>query len=645
MDFLDAFLNVLAILGIIVAGAFVIFFLCDLLLTIIEPRRKDKKEETTVINYTENTNQEVDYSSYENYKRTKNNQSKVTEQVEEKGTVTAFVAEEPESMGTVTDFDYEEAMKEKQSLGIVEPSTPFAVERVVEAKEEVDDIDSLFNDDDFDFSDDFDFNFGDEEVQEEIKVMNDEIEALEEADKASEVIIEKAEDVVEAVKMAHTDSDQQIYENIQNTSDVAALTVVSNETAVNKDMEEEIARLKEELEKQRQEFEAMLKQAQDNKDKLQTEKDTLAELYAQAEQANKEEATIQTGTLSLVEYESRLETLKARLKANEKELKENKKEFLPLRKVKKTLDTDRKKLRRREALVAKQKVVLYGVNNITEIDEEKAKKLAEDLDLLDGLKVSVQHCEEVMEANKDRYPILETTYRILTTVNQDLKDDIKECEANISKLKNSDSDDGAVLVAEEIIHSAVANDNTVEAESAEAESARKEELVLVEAPRRGRKKKVIEPVIVENIEPAKTEAEDIIVEPVEEKVSEVEISGLEGFGDEFVQPVEERVNDDFDMLLNGTDDLSAFNFGQEQEEPMKEVPAAEQKIEESKEEIPSPTQFATYAEYKKAKDEQNIKTDKNKKETKAEKKAKEEDRSPRRGGRPRKEVLDDDDLL
>ncbi|MDD4409020.1 MAG: hypothetical protein PHC47_04175, partial [Clostridia bacterium] len=133
--------------------------------------------------------------------------------------------------------------------------------------------------------------------------------------------------------------------------------------------------------------------------------------------------------------ESRLEILKARLKINEKELRANKKEFLPLQRVRKTLDKDKKKLRRREALVAKQKVVLYGVNNIADIDEEKAKKLSQDLDLLDGLKISVQHCEEVIEANKERYPILETTYRILTSVSRDLKDDISECEENIKIIK------------------------------------------------------------------------------------------------------------------------------------------------------------------------------------------------------------------
>ena len=87
-------------------------------------------------------------------------------------------------------------------------------------------------------------------------------------------------------------------------------------------------------------------------------------------------------------------------------------------------EKDEKKLRRKEALVAKQKVLLYGVNNYSEIDQEKAQKLAEDLDLLDGLKLSVQHCEEVMKKNEERYPLLEKMYNVLKDRNDELKKDI-----------------------------------------------------------------------------------------------------------------------------------------------------------------------------------------------------------------------------
>ena len=93
-------------------------------------------------------------------------------------------------------------------------------------------------------------------------------------------------------------------------------------------------------------------------------------------------------------------------------------------------------MRRKEALVAKQKVLLYGVNNYAEIDQEKATKLAEDLDLLDGLKLSVQHCEEVMKKNEERYPLLEKMYNVLKVRNDELKKDIAAYREEIERLES-----------------------------------------------------------------------------------------------------------------------------------------------------------------------------------------------------------------
>ena len=135
--------------------------------------------------------------------------------------------------------------------------------------------------------------------------------------------------------------------------------------------------------------------------------------------------------------------LKDRLKANEKQLRVCKKEYKPLERVNKTLNSDKQKLRRKEAIVAKQKVLLYGVNNYVDIDEEKAKKLAEDLDLLDGLRLSVQHCEEVMNANRDRFPILEQTYKILTETNKQILADIKECEEGLEAIRKAEEENGS----------------------------------------------------------------------------------------------------------------------------------------------------------------------------------------------------------
>lgn len=139
--------------------------------------------------------------------------------------------------------------------------------------------------------------------------------------------------------------------------------------------------------------------------------------------------------LSLEELKDKLANAEDRLKSTEKEFKQCKKEYIPLRKVWTTHEKDEKKLRRKEALVARQKVLLYGVNNYADIDEEKAKKLAEDLDLLDGLKLSVQHCEEVMKNNEERYPLLEKMYNVLKLRDEELKNDIESYRAEIARLE------------------------------------------------------------------------------------------------------------------------------------------------------------------------------------------------------------------
>jgi len=168
--------------------------------------------------------------------------------------------------------------------------------------------------------------------------------------------------------------------------------------------------------------------------------DIISDLEDKLENAGNAEPVIQTvyKTVekgSIDEINDRLAILRERLKLSERELRVNNKEYLPLKRVATTLENDRKKLRRKEAVVAKQKVQLYGVNNYVDIDEEKAKKLAEDLDLLEGLRLSVAHCEEVMTQNKERYPILERTNRILTITVTDLKADIADLEEQLKRLQ------------------------------------------------------------------------------------------------------------------------------------------------------------------------------------------------------------------
>jgi hypothetical protein len=143
--------------------------------------------------------------------------------------------------------------------------------------------------------------------------------------------------------------------------------------------------------------------------------------------------------LSEDEYLSRIAVLEQRQLENDKELRRTRREYKPLARVKNTLDRDKQKLRRKEAIVAKQKVVLYGVNNYLDIDEDKAKKLSEEIDLLEGLRTSVKHCEEIMDTNKDRYPILEQNYNLLVKNANQIQSDLDDAKAKLAEVRAKDS--------------------------------------------------------------------------------------------------------------------------------------------------------------------------------------------------------------
>lgn len=447
VDFGSVLLNVLAIIGIIVAGGFLIFFLGDLLLSILDPencalkakKKEDKTEQTgnAYLPYQEQQkiqeNDQQEYLGYNNYKpeeekyvevdmnkaqEEKNliNQDAVeTEPVEEKVEEPAMevVEEKPEDSFAKLRAE-EEAYRQKKLSEATEKQDVFA-----ETKKEEDEdynFDDIFNDD-FDFDDiDFDEDENESEVEEE----NKEEPVVEEVEE--EAPVENLEDIKSEINEKNKENEDLKAELERKIAELEELKAKSEEEKQQIAKEkEEAEQEKERLSKQNEELEQMLKKIEEEKP-VETDKPQL----------------------SLEEYEERLATLQERLKINEKELRAIKKEYLPLMRVRKNLENDKKKLRRREALVAKQKVVLYGVNNISDIDDERAKKLTEDLDLLDGLRLSVQHCEEVIKNSEERYPILETSYRILNTTVQEIKSDIEEVEANIAKLKeeenNSDND-------------------------------------------------------------------------------------------------------------------------------------------------------------------------------------------------------------
>ena len=403
----DAFISVLAIIGIILVGGFLIFFLGDLVLSVLDPE-------------------------YVHFWQRKKNGEKVKDKQSSKE------KDEKQEETKELEFKFDEADKDAFAKEDEEPKVEVAP--VEEVKEEPA-----------------------EEVVEEVKEEPAQEKPAEEVDelKAEEELFKQnmLKEIEERRQKQADGSDEQFENFFYDDEDIAVFgdeeqaeapaegtEAAQEEAQAAEATTEEIVEETEETEAQpsieelRTKFEAEIAKLQARNEELENELNS------------KEEVNVPAGNIE--EYEARLETLKDRLTANEKELRKVKKEYIPLRKVSKTLENDERKLRRKEAIVAKQKVVLYGVNNIADIDEEKAKKLSEELDLLEGLKLSVQHCEEVMTANKDRYPILENTFNILTANNETLKADIKETEEAIEALKAAQEQEERVE-AEEVVEEVI----------------------------------------------------------------------------------------------------------------------------------------------------------------------------------------------
>ena len=125
-------------------------------------------------------------------------------------------------------------------------------------------------------------------------------------------------------------------------------------------------------------------------------------------------------------YENRILELQEEMKEAEKELRLNKQEYIPLTRIHRAYARDSEKLRKKELVVAKQKVALYGVN-ASKIDPVKKEKLNESLKQLAELKDSVEHCQEIIKKNKDRYPILEKNNKLIVKHIAKIQEEIDTC--------------------------------------------------------------------------------------------------------------------------------------------------------------------------------------------------------------------------
>lgn len=422
MQFWDAFINVLAIVAIIGVGAFIMVFIGDLLLNVIDNRNgiffknKDKKcNENTLLNENEFKNkyiselenkepvlledkkQEIKFSNTEKY-----DSGKALIEERELNKKMGF---EPKPVAEVEEPDFFADNRVQKDLSVRE-----IMNRVDQIKDEVlaeNEIPTI------------------KAVSKSGKTIDDYSKELdkfiqtntfsdedEDEDEEDEDIVDEI--VSKPVKEAKTPENKVVV-----LPEVEKVEVVEEKIDSEKvKLTEEYNRLREETEIAKAEIEQLKKALQEAKTiSVTTDGKHLNNMLA-------EEI-----------YIERIAILEERLKESKKQYRLNAKEFKPLEKVRKTLEKDKAKLRRKEATVAKQKVELYGVNNFVDINQDKAKVLSNDLELLDGLRLSVNHCEEVMISNKERYPILEKTDTILKADIANIEKDLAQAKADLESVR------------------------------------------------------------------------------------------------------------------------------------------------------------------------------------------------------------------
>lgn len=256
------------------------------------------------------------------------------------------------------------------------------------------------------------------------------IEESEEAVAETEPEVEEktAEQVEETNVGEETEAAEQAAETEETTDAETEQTEEVVETPVEEQVEEEKVETVEESNKE-----------------LEDANKRIAELTSKIDELNKQlsaqsVATTEVVTIDMTEDEclNRIAVLEERLKNAKKDYKTNMKEYRPLKKVMNDLDRYQTKLRRKETVFAKKNVALYGVNNYVDLDKEKQEELEQELELLNGLRASVTHCEEVIEANKDRFPILERTNKILEEQIAQLESDLELANATLQKIRERD---------------------------------------------------------------------------------------------------------------------------------------------------------------------------------------------------------------
>jgi hypothetical protein len=450
MSFGEIFLNILGIIGIIAAASFIIVWVADLLIGVIDGRGGLFFKRT---NGYENQQQFDDYQDRQrltsNQKMlTMNNDHSQDEQevkAEDNNKVDYDKAKQEEdelNAKLAKENEEQEAAKQKendekeQRIAELEKKTKELEEMMAKKQEtpapapvqepetkQVEDKDSSSLDDDYDSI---------------IKAISEQ-SAEEDKNSLVDTTTTDEEPAKEEDNGSYDDNfDYSATVDQEPTEPVNEEPVVDTEKD---DLKKQLEDLRQQLEQERNEkaeYQSQIDTVKQTNEELANKLQETQNMMAEQEQEDAKQNAEPT-LLSEDEYLSRIAVLEQRQLENDKELRRTRREYKPLARVKNTLDRDKQKLRRKEAIVAKQKVVLYGVNNYLDIDEDKAKKLSEEIDLLEGLRTSVKHCEEIMDTNKDRYPILEQNYNLLVKNANQIQSDLDDAKAKLAEVRAKDS--------------------------------------------------------------------------------------------------------------------------------------------------------------------------------------------------------------
>lgn len=440
----QAFLGIIAIIGIVIVVGGIIAFLGHVVIGAFDNEdRTTKQPKQEVMDYTQykqqnllaeqNKQQDYDFESINEAKA-----QKEQELVQDSKEDDLFKLID-ENDSNLDEIENRLKKQNEESKEVERPATdvktledaPMAVEENKEDSDDDVDIQNLI--------DEINNEVVDEEKEKADEKTEDVNPVLAEYD-INKIMSETEQDTDDkTAEESIEESEQAVAETEPEVEDNKGNEVTTETTETTEPVEETVEETVEEQPEEKVET------VEESNKELEDANKRIAELTSKIDELNKQlsaqpVATTEVVTIDMTEDEclNRIAVLEERLKNAKKDYKTNMKEYRPLKKVMNDLDRYQTKLRRKETVFAKKNVALYGVNNYVDLDKEKQEELEQELELLNGLRASVTHCEEVIEANKDRFPILERTNKILEEQIAQLESDLELANATLQKIRERD---------------------------------------------------------------------------------------------------------------------------------------------------------------------------------------------------------------